>query len=98
MDDFTIRLVRNSKEYEDVLAVRDTVFVREQKVAVSQEYDEYDRTSKHVIVLYKSKAVGCARIRTEGAEREVLRLERIALLKRYRGRGFGKEIMNYLMK
>ncbi|MBS3113660.1 GNAT family N-acetyltransferase [Candidatus Woesearchaeota archaeon] len=90
-----IRLIKNKKELEQVFRIREIIFIREQKVQKNIERDEFDKISKHVIILYKNKPVGCARIRLIGKK---AKLERIALLKGYRGRGFGKNIVNYLIK
>ena len=46
-------------------------------------------------LFYKNEPIGCARIRLIGKK---AKLERIALLKKYRGKGFGKNIVNYLIK
>ena len=90
-----IRSICNQKEYEEILRVRDAVFVREQNVAPSIEFDGLDEKSTHVIVKLKNSTIGCARIRTLGCE---MRLERIAVLKEYRGRGFGKKLVKYLIQ
>lgn len=90
-----IRLIKNKKELEDVLRIREIVFIRGQKVQKNIERDKFDKISKHLIVLYKKKPIGCARIRLIGKK---AKLERIALLKKYRGKGFGKNIVNYLIK
>ena len=90
-----IKLVKNKKELSDVFKIREVVFVKEQNVPRDIEMDEFDTNSKHFIVLYSNKPIGCARIRFIG---KMAKLERIALLKRYRGKGFGKIMMNYLIK
>ena len=90
-----VRLVKNRKELDNVMKIREIVFIREQKVPKGLEADGLDKLSKHVIVFYKNKPIGCARIRIIGKK---AKLERIALLKGYRGRGFGNAIVNYLIK
>lgn len=94
MKDLKIGVIRNKKEYAQILKVRKVVFVKEQKVPLSLEIDEHEKSSKHVIVFLKSKSIGCARIRTAGKN---IKLERIALYKKYRGRGIGNEVMKYLI-
>src|SRR3989338_1137517 len=88
------RLTRNRKELKDVFKIRDAVFGKEQKVPRNIDYDELDKCSKHVILLYKNKPIGCARVRLI---KNKAKLERIAVIKKYRGRGFGKIIMKYLI-
>jgi len=90
-----IRLVKNKKELYQVFKIRFVVFIKGQNVPKDIERDEFDKTAKHVILFYKNKPVGCARIRFMNGK---AKLERIAVLKRYRGEGFGKVIVNYLVK
>lgn len=90
----SIRLIRNRKEFGEVRKVRDIVFVNEQKVPRELEWDVHDKTSKHIIVIYKGKTIGCARITFK---KRKAKLERIALFKKYRGKGFGKEIVKYMV-
>ncbi len=94
MKDLKIRLIRNKKELEQVFRIREIVFIRGQKVPRQRERDGFDRSAKHVIVFYRKNPIGCARIRFIG---EKAKLERIALLKRYRNKGFGKILMDYLI-
>lgn len=89
-----IRLVKNKKELEQVYKIREIVFIKEQKVAKNIEKDKFDKTAKHFIFYYKNKPAGCARIRLIGRK---AKLERIALLNKYRGKGFGKVIVDYLI-
>lgn len=94
MGGLKIRLARNKRELEQVLQVRKTVFVKGQGVPMSRERDGLDGSSKHAIVFLGGKPVGCARIRFIG---KTAKLERIAVLSRYRGTGFGKKLMAYLI-
>lgn len=89
-----IRVIRNGGDYQAVLAVRKAVFVNEQHVPQALEYDGFDADAVHVIVSLEGKTIGCARIHAvEGR----LKLERVAILKAYRGHGYGKQLMYYLL-
>ncbi len=89
-----VRLVRNSNELKKVLEVRRVVFIEGQKVPEEREKDGLDSSSKHAVVFYKNKVIGCARIRFIDKN---AKLERISLLERYRGKGVGKILMEYLV-
>ncbi len=89
-----IRLANNKKEVDYVMKIREIVFIKGQKVPKKRELDGFDENAKHVIVIYKKTPIGCARIRFLHNK---AKLERIALLKQYRGRGFGKNIIKYLV-
>ncbi len=90
-----IRFAKTRKELEKVIKLREIIFIKGQKVPKRRERDGFDNNAKHIIVIHKKKSVGCARVRFV---RNKAKLERIGILKEYRGRGFGKEIMKYLIK
>ncbi len=75
-------------------AVRQTVFIIEQRVPDALEWDELDATSQHVIALDSDthEPIGCGRLtplRTIG---------RMAVLPAWRGRGVGAAVMRTLME
>lgn len=94
MKDLKIRLVKNKREYGEVLRIRLNVFVKEQKVPREIEIDEYENTSKHFIAFYRGKPIGCGRLRFLKGK---AKFERIAVLKRYRNKGFGTRILMYMV-
>lgn len=89
-----IRLARNTGETGHAFRIRRIVFMNEQGVSSRLEYDGFDAGSKHVLLFYRSKPVGAARIRANG---NAAKLERIAILKSYRGKGLGKALTKWLM-
>lgn len=89
-----IRLVKNKNDLKQVYKIREIVFIKEQKVPKIREIDEFEKIAKHFLVFYKNKPIGCARVRFIGKK---AKLERIALFKKYRSKGLGKIIMNYLI-
>ena len=95
MSGIKIRLAKNNNDLKDIFKIRKIVFIKEQKVPINEEIDGFDEDSKHIIALYKNSPIGCARIRFIGKK---AKLERIAILKNYRGKGFGKNIVEYLIK
>ena len=94
MKHIKIKIAENEKEIKQIFKIREIVFAKEQRVPRSIESDKFDKTSKHVIVNYKGKPIGCARVRFVNGN---AKLERIAVLKSSRGKGIGKSIMNYLV-
>jgi predicted GNAT family N-acyltransferase len=71
--------------------IRFAVFVEEQGVPREIELDEQDALSIHVIAYEGSHAVGTARLLPDG------HIGRMAVLKQWRGRGIGGQILNALM-
>ena len=94
MKGLKIRLIKNKKELYQVFKIREIVFIKGQNVPKRMERDKFDNSSKHIIAISKNKPIGCARIRFVHGK---AKLERIAVLKNYRGKGFGKMIVNYMI-
>lgn len=79
---------------QDALVVRERVFVDEQGVPADLEYDERDGEAVHALARTDGDAVGTARLRTVGDGTG--RIERVAVLEAYRGRGIGRQLMETL--
>lgn len=71
----------------DCLAIRERVFIEEQKVPMAVEQDGRDNESGHVLLWVQGTPVGTLRFRKTEAG---VKLERIAVLREYRGHHFGK--------
>ncbi len=81
------------KEYKDeLLDIRNEVFTIEQKVPADLDYDEFDDTSKHVIVYSENSPVATGRILSDG------HIGRVAVLKNFRGHGIGRIIIDKLIE
>ncbi len=75
---------KNSKYLSKAFRIRQVVFVEEQMVDRDEEFDEFDKSSIHYLVLRDDKALGTARWRiTENG----IKLERFAVLQEERGKG-----------
>ncbi|RLF30041.1 MAG: GNAT family N-acetyltransferase [Thermoplasmata archaeon] len=94
MQELEIRPIKNKEELLHIINIRKQVFVKEQQVPLHLEIDGLDTKARHIIVYLHGKPIGCARIRTE---KEYVRLERIAIIKKYREKGYGKQLINYLI-
>jgi predicted GNAT family N-acyltransferase len=85
----------NKLLFDTALQIRETVFVIEQKVDPVLEYDEFEESSRHYLIYLDDKPVGTARWRetTEG-----IKLERFAVLKGYRNKQIGAQLLKQVMK
>ncbi len=81
--------------FSDVRAIRKEVFVEEQGVDISQEYDEFEDKAFHYLLRYNSKNIGAARRRFTNFG---VKLERFAIVKNYRGQGMGKFLVEEVLK
>lgn len=83
--------VKNQQELEDAYNVRREVFVTEQEVPEELEIDEYEDTSKHVVLYDQQQPVGAGRFRVIDG---IGKAERICVLHSHRKLGAGRLIMN----
>ena len=77
---------------EDICAIRYEVFIDEQNVPEELEIDGLDGEAKHVLAFVDEVPIGTGRILSDG------HIGRVAVLKKYRGKGTGKFIMKELIK
>lgn len=67
--------------------VRRAVFIEEQGIAESEEWDDVDAGAGHWVALLDGEAVGCARMTPEG------KIGRMAVLLPWRGKGVGTALL-----
>lgn len=75
------------KDQEILRTIRTEVFIREQKVPESMEWDELDRISIHYLAWVDHEAVGCVRLIPDG------HIGRMAVLPRWRNQGIGMQLL-----
>ena len=86
-----MEIVAYKKYAEEIVAIRDEVFIREQKVPRELEMDGLDPDAMHVLAFDADGAVGTGRMLPDG------HIGRIAVKRRYRGRGTGRMITQKLL-
>lgn len=95
MEQFKVGLAKGKTELKKVFKIREIVFIKSQKVNKKIERDKMDSKAKHIIAFYKNKPIGCGRILISDKK---AKLQRIAVLEKYRGIGFGKQITDWMVK
>lgn len=80
--------------FEKARKIREIVFIQEQKVEESDEFDEFEKESCHFLLEIKDKPIGTARWRHIG---EKIKLERFAVLKEYRGKKYGDSLLKAVL-
>ena len=93
MKELKIKKAETRQEYKQILDIRKKVFIEEQKVPIEIEIDEYEKEAIYFIAYLNKEPVGCARIRFNN----YAKLERIAVVKKYRRKGFGTKITKHLI-
>lgn len=88
---YTVKMVQSKEERELAFSIRRKVFVEEQGVPIHLELDEYDKNAVHFIVYDQDQAIAAARLRE--IESKIGKVERVCVLKPYRGKKLGVLIM-----
>lgn len=91
--DIIVNKVATKLEYEQILNIRKEVFIKEQKVPASLEIDEYENDAEYFYAKVDNKIISTGRIRKVDNQ---VKFERIATLKKYRGKGVGKSLMVFM--
>ncbi len=86
----TVKRVSDEEELALAFAIRIKVFVKEQGVPSDIELDDDDQRAIHFLASVGAKAVGTARVVWH---RGAAKIGRMAVLKRYRRRGVGRQLL-----
>ncbi|UCE18774.1 MAG: GNAT family N-acetyltransferase [Gemmatimonadota bacterium] len=93
--DVEYKIADTTEELIDLLMLRVEVFVVEQNGPPDEEPDVYDKESTFIVAKDDHNIVGTARFRWV---RDEIKIERIAVKKKYRGRGIGKELVRQALR
>jgi predicted GNAT family N-acyltransferase len=94
MGKLNYKLVVSDSELGGAFEVRRRVFVDEQGISEGLVFDDYDSEALHMVVDDGEKVVGTARVLFLAANQA--NLERMALLKPFRRKGIGRQIISFL--
>jgi len=86
-----VEKVETKEKLEEAFSIRKKVFVEEQHVPHELEIDEYENESAHFVLYDENHPIGTGRFRIMDGKGKV---ERICVLKEFRGTGAGNRIMN----
>ncbi|HYD17128.1 MAG TPA: GNAT family N-acetyltransferase [Patescibacteria group bacterium] len=76
------------------MAIRNVAFVDEQNVPAAIEADGLDPSARQFGVRADGQLVGTCRVRLIGS---AAKIERVAVMKDYRGKGVGRVLMKYIL-
>ena len=88
---FTVKCLPWAQAELEAKPVRYAVFVVEQRIDESEEWDEHDAVSTHAIAWLDGVVVGTGRLLPDG------KIGRMAVLPMYRGLGAGAQIFDALL-
>lgn len=90
-----LKRVDNEQDLKAAFAIREKVFVQEQKVPRDAEYDAYEPTARHYLASYQGIPCGAARWRKTDAG---IKLERFAVLPAYRNKNVGAVVLQAVLE
>lgn len=91
-----VRLVQSPRDLADHLAIRRTVFIEEQQVSPSEEYDGRDELPTTMALVLDLDGAPAATGRLLDVGSPVVHLGRLAVLAEHRGRGLGRTLVQAL--
>ena len=94
MRKFIYKIVTDGVDLQQAFEVRRQVFVREQDISEDLVFDGNDREALHMVVKDGERVIGTARV--QFLTDKQAKLERMAILRRYRRKGIGKEMLLFL--
>lgn len=88
-----IKIAQKQDELVSLLLLRKDVFINEQKVDYNLEFDNYDKSATHFIVLDNDNVIATCRIIDCGNS---YKLGRFAVAKEYRKNKIGSKLLSYV--
>jgi predicted GNAT family N-acyltransferase len=90
---FTVRVADWQRDQAALRSIRNEVFVTEQRVPETLEWDDLDATSLHALALdSEGRAIACARLLHDG------HIGRVAVRASWRKRGVGAAVVLHMME
>ncbi|SEI43325.1 Predicted N-acyltransferase, GNAT family [Pseudomonas sp. NFR16] len=89
-----IKIVESEEERLKAMLIRAIVYMHEQKCPFDEEFDLNDHTATQVVGLIAGEPVLTARIRYFNG---FAKLERLAIRIEYRGRGYARHLLTFLL-
>ena len=90
-----LKLNFNDKEFSYIRNIRKTVFTTELKISESELFDKFDEICDHFLIFDGKNVIGSVRI---VQIQKQIKLERMALLKPYRSKNYGKNCILQLIE
>lgn len=90
-----IKIAQADQERKDAFQTRHTVFIQEQKVPPDEEMDHFDDNAIHFIGYEDGQSIAASRLRFID---HCGKLERICVLLPYRGKSYGRQLIEAMEK
>ena len=84
-----------TQDLTDCFNIRREVFIEGQNISVEDEVDGRDSESDHYLLLLDGKPIATTRVRYIENKAKI---ERVAVLQEFQGQGYGKKLMQHILK
>lgn len=93
-----VQVINNDEALAQAFQIRREVFIAEQNITEEEEFDGLDDESTHYLAKIAGVTAGTCRVRPlkDHPEGDV-KIERISILKNYRGHGVGRKIVEKVL-
>ena len=95
MTNIFVKNIKDKFDQKNAFEIRSKVFCEEQKVSKIIEFDGMDEFCNHYLAKFNEFPVGTARVREK--KKGIYKIERMAVLKKYRMKGVGKAIIKKIL-
>ena len=95
MKNIFVKNIKHKFDQKKAFEIRNKVFCEEQKVSKIIEFDGMDEFCNHYLAKFNEFPVGTARVREK--KKGIYKIERMAVLKKYRMKGVGKAIIKKIL-
>ena len=96
MHNFIFKKVSSKEEMDKSYTIRKKVFCEEQKISKEIEFDNLDHLCGHFLIFDSKKAIATARVRQK--EKNLLKIERVAVLLEFRRLKVGSILIKNIIK
>lgn len=96
MNGLMIRFAKLPDDWPDICTIRCQVFQLEQRVDPALDFDGQDEQTQQILAHLDGVPIGTARIRE--LDSQTAKVERVAVLKKFRGCGIGYELMQFILR
>lgn len=90
-----VRIAKEQEDFFQLIRLREEVFVIEQGVPIEIELDDADDQAIHFVAAMKNEVIGTARLVVKGRAGKI---GRMAVQKKWRGKGVGAALIGLIKK
>jgi predicted GNAT family N-acyltransferase len=88
-----VKIIQDAHQLDAAMEIRKKVFQEEQGIDQSLDFDGKDEHSDHFVAYKEKTAIGTGRLRYSFDGRKIAKVERMAVLKEFRGKGVGRQMI-----